>query len=136
MGYRREPKLYRLRFEDPSMEGFECLCRSVSIERFMALTGLAGGTDLARQAEGAMEMFGIFAEALVSWNLEDEDGEKVPATLEGVRAQDLDFMLPIIVAWQEAIAAVAPPLPSSSNGGATSLERSIPMAPLSPSLQS
>lgn len=41
-----------------------------------------------------------FAEALVSWNLEDwRTGEPVPPTLDGMLAQDAPFMLDVISAW-------------------------------------
>lgn len=41
-----------------------------------------------------------FAEALISWNLEDwRTGEPVPPTLDGMLSQDSPFMLEVISAW-------------------------------------
>ena len=145
MGYKRTPKLYQLTFEDHP--GLEVTMRALDIDGFTKLARLAGGlknVDL-RRAEGpelnaalaAMdEMFARFAKALREWNLEDDDGP-VPATAEGVRGQDLDFILEILTGWMDAIASVDTPLNGSSPSTPPSaLGLSGQMAPLSPSLVS
>ena len=88
-------------------------------------------------------MFTGFAEALVSWNLEepvlDAAGEEAdetrsePATLEGLYSQDMAFALQVIRAWMDAVASVPTPLGQRSADGSPSLEASLPMEVSSPS---
>lgn len=86
------------------------------------------------------ELFDLFADHLVGWNLEnrDQDGRvvAVPATREGVRSQDARFVDHLFALWVGRIGKVDDPLPQPSGDGRPSLEESIPMEPLSPSLAS
>lgn len=133
-GYRREPKQYHLTFEDPEMAGFECVIGTVSVEQFLRIGELASeAQDNATAA--SQELLHSFADALVSWNLEDSHGP-VPATYDGVVKQELDFILQIILAWQQALAGVSPPLSDASGSGETSPEASLRLASLSQSLAS
>jgi hypothetical protein len=72
------------------------------------------------------------AEALISWNL-TKGGVDVPATYEGLAAQQGFIFWAIFNAWVEAITGVSVPLDGGSTSGDSSLEASIPMEPLSPS---
>jgi hypothetical protein len=122
MGYQR--KVYRLVFDDPEMDGLEVRAKSVSL----------GAMRKAADSDDEFLMMELFAKALVSWNLED-DGEPVPATLEGLEDQDPEFVTAIITAWTGTISGVpdASPLGGGSDSGRRSLEASIPMETLSPS---
>lgn len=138
MGYRREAIQYKLVFDDPSMEGLEVTTKSVSSGRLlklMKLADLAGSAGKKRQftaddARAVESLFNGFASALVSWNLEDEKGEPVPPTLEGVQEQDFDFVLSIIMSWIEAVAGVSSDLGKDSSSGVSFPEGSLPMDPL------
>lgn len=143
--YQRKPKLYNLKFEDHP--GFEIAMKGISIDGFMELARMAGklsGTDLSQlsgeQLEEALKavdkLFTRFARALRSWNLDDEDGQPVEATREGVGSQDLDFILEITLGWMDAIASVDTPLPRPANSPGTSQESSLQLASLSQSLSS
>lgn len=136
MGYRRQPTVYRLVFKE--YEGLEVTARSVSVEELLKITGVASQMTSRPDDKQVGELFGFFASRLVSWNLEDEDGKPVPATLKGLMGEELGFMLNIIQAWVRAITGVSPPLPpgSSAGAGATKgpdtgprdpMETSIPM---------
>lgn len=132
MGYRPERKIYRLSFEDHP--GLEVRAKSVPLGEFLSISELAGvnGRDVTRQDTAKVaELFSGFAGALVDWNLEDDGGTPVPATLEGLYSQDFDFALEIIVGWMESIAGVPGPLDKPSSSGSPSLEASLPMEPLS-----
>jgi hypothetical protein len=136
VGYRAPVKAYRLKFADEDMAGLEVTARSLPIGEFLKLSDLAGlaQDDPAAMSKGATETFRVLAGALMSWNLEDEQGQPVPATYEGIVSQDLDFVMKIVNAWMSAMTDVAPPLPGGSSGGVPSaLEQSIPMAPPSDS---
>lgn len=128
MGYRRQPTVYRLVFEE--YEGLEVMARSVSIEELTKVLTLAQQMTSRPDDQQVNEMFGWFAKRLVSWNLEDEDGKPVPATFKGILGEELGFMLKIIQAWVRAITGVSAPLPNGSSGGPAArspLEESIPM---------
>ncbi len=62
----------------------------------MKMAPLAGKrTDqlTPEEMELVLGVFGGFSEHLVSWNLENDDDTPVPASFEGVRAQDTGFVM-------------------------------------------
>ncbi|MCF3101420.1 hypothetical protein IPZ58_07480 [Streptomyces roseoverticillatus] len=133
MGYKRNPKVYKLRFQDGDMAGLEVTLRSVSVGQVIELGGLGADTSNGETVEQMVE---LLAERIVEWNLEDENGAPVPPTLEALKNEDLDFVLAIINEWTSAAAGVSAPLETPSPSGETSLEASLPMEVLSPSLAS
>lgn len=135
-GYRPNRKVYKLRFEDEDMDGLVVRVRSTSVGSLLVVAGFItidpdnlGPQDLAK----LHELFAMLASALVEWNVEDDDGVPVPATLDGIKSQDADFVMVIVRAWFEAISGVPAPLGPPSSGGGPSLAPSIPMEPLSAS---
>lgn len=139
MGFRIKRKVFRLHFKDSDLEGLEVLARSLNTGQFLEMEqAKAERAEGGKRGKGGTErMLELFAEQLVSWNAEDEDGVPVPATMEGIRSQDLDLSLKIIDAWTDAIAGVGAPLPETSSAGQPSaLEASIPMVSTSESLAS
>lgn len=133
MGYRPKRKTWKLVFADEDMAGLEVAMRSVSVDSMIELAELqAAAAGGSLDGAGARKLFAGFAAALDSWNVEDEDGSPVPPTLDGVKAQDLDFVMAIVAAWFEAVTSVDPPSAAGSSSGGTLAEASLPMAPLSP----
>jgi len=132
MGFKRQTTVYDLHFEDPRFEGLEVQAKSLPTGKLMKLMRLStqiggkGVDDLA----SVDELFGGFAAALVSWNLEEEDGTPIPATLDAINDQDFDFVMAVIMAWMEAVAGVPSDLGKDSTSGDPSLEASLPMAPV------
>jgi hypothetical protein len=131
VGYQPKRTVYRLQFEDPEMEGLEVRARSVSTGQLLMISALQGKAELTE--EEIDTLIGAFAKALVSWNVEEEDGTPVPATAEGVKSQEIGFVQAIVWAWVDALTGVAAPLGPSSPGGEPFPEVSIPMEALSPS---
>lgn len=130
MGYRRPSKQYRLTFEDePELE---VLAKSVPIGDLLDIMAVADRMTTAPAKEDVEKLFGWFGDRLISWNLETEDGEPVPATKGGLLAQDFDFALRLVLAWVQAVSSVAAPLVTTSTGMTTSspdpVEATIPMA--------
>lgn len=120
-GFRKEPKHYRLTFEDPTYEGFEAICKSLSLEDMLSITQMASdiqGGDMSKVE--VSRQYELFADALLSWNLEDEVGNPVPTTYEALKAQDVDFVSDLLQAWMQAVMSVSRPLKSDSNSGETS----------------
>jgi len=132
VGFIRQRRVYRLNFaDDTELAGLEVRARSVPLGEFMSIVGLA---DTAEPGSEEMQrLFSGFVAQLVSWNLEAEDGQPVPADLEGLYSQDFEFAMQLVLAWIEAIASVPGPLGAASPSGETSPAPSLPMEPLSPS---
>lgn len=129
MGFRKQATLYKLKFEDPDMEGLVVVARSLPLKDFLEINRLGVfEDDPGKQAEQSELVFKKFAGALVEWNLETEEGEEVPATYDGIASQELSFILTIIRAWMEAIGNIPKPSQTGSNGSGTFPEQSIPMA--------
>lgn len=139
MGYKRPARVFKLTFEDPEMDGLVVRVRSVKLGK---LLGLVRAMDLDTEkltpdnTDLIDDVFKTFAEALVSWNLEDEKDQPVPTTVEGVYDQELDFVMAIVDAWVNALTGVSTPLAKSSTGGGNFLEASLPMEVLPSNLPS
>jgi len=129
MGFRREATHHKLMFEDEQYQGLEVIAKPLSLKDFLALTRMAAGEgdDPLKQAENSGVVFRKFADSLVAWNLEDEDGNPVPATYEGVESQDFSFVNVVVRAWMDTMAGVPKASKRVSNGGGTSQEALIPM---------
>lgn len=133
MGYKPKRKTYNLDFTGTDFEGLRVSIRGLNTGQYMDL--FAAKTEAETGGE-TNQLLTIMAGQLISWNVEDDDDMPVPATLDGIKTQDLDFNLAIVNAWTTAMAGVPAPLEPSSTGGGSSLVASIPMEPLSPSLAS
>jgi hypothetical protein len=138
-GFKRPGKVYKLVFTD-DLDGLEVKARSMSTGALLDMAPLLdlklSATPTAEEMEGIRDLLERFAEVLVSWNLEDDDDQPVPADIDGLLAQDLDFVMTIITAWADAVSGVPAPLPQTSPGGEPSLAASIPMDVSSQSLAS
>lgn len=138
MGYKVKPKGYRLHFEDPDMEGLVIVARGLKTGPYLEFqaareTRAAGGAAAQNATKLMLEMF---ANAIIEWNLDDDDDQPLPTTLDGLKTLDLDFAMEVINAWIASINGVSAPLPQTSTGGSTSVEASIPMDVPSASLAS
>jgi hypothetical protein len=131
VGYKRNPKVYRLRFQG-EYDGLEVMIRSLSMGQL--IKNRTGANEEGRNA--TEDLVELLAKQLISWNLEAEDGTPVPPTLDAIQAEDNDLIFAIINRWMEAVQGVPAPLPESSPSGEPSPVESIPMAPLSESLAS
>jgi hypothetical protein len=137
MGYVPKRTLYKLDFSQTEHAGLEVTTKSASMAALLDILGLADSVETAgvKNADrGQMEqLFGLFDEVLVSWNVETEDGEAVPATKAGLLSQDPEFVMTVIGAWAQAMAKAPPNLPGGSSSGSNPVEASIPMTPAAPS---
>lgn len=134
MGFRPEPRTYRLVFTDPALAGLEVTMRSMSFGEYRDMLRLAVADGLTAETMAEDDkMVALFASRIVSWNLEDDAGQPVPATLEGARLQERWVISEIVTAWHQALVQVPPPLQNGSGSGVTLPEASLPMEPLSAS---
>lgn len=120
-GHKHSKTTYELVFTEGDMAGLLIRVKSLSVGDLLKVSKMAaamGGSE-ANLSE-VSEIFRVFADCLVSWNLEDDIGE-VPSDYDGVIAQDLDFVMKIVTAWMEKVGGgVDPTSQGASNGGATS----------------
>jgi hypothetical protein len=149
VGYVRKQKVFRVEFTDEhSLAGLELLTRSLSIKEFaefglqiaaigevvdsasspedqlLAISQMSTGVDMVKKS---------FADALISWNMEEEDGSPTPPTADGVgRLDDMEF-LSMVGSWLEALGGVLAPVGKGSGSGETTPELSLPMDISSPS---
>ena len=119
MGYRR--KIYDLRWpEGHDLHGLEVSLTGLSVAtlaKVEALGGtLTGDAPVEAKLAAADELFEVMAGCLAGWNLEDHQGEPVPATHEGIAGQDVSLILGVLQGWMGAAASVDTPLPNGSNG--------------------
>jgi len=143
-GYKRSKKTYRLVWgpENPDMDGLVVEAKTVPVGTLILLASLVDKVvrTIGEDAQTVNDLLSGFAKALVSWNLEEDDEEEntvpVPATLEGVLAQEIDFMVTIIRAWINAHVGVPDELGKDLPSGEPFPEGSLPMEPLSADLTS
>lgn len=132
MGYRRKSKTYKLVFEG-EFEGLEVTAKGLSVRKLLDMGELLDVDVAAPDSEDVKqidELFSRFTDVLVSWNLEDENGEPIPTTKESLYEQDLSFVLAIIVNYITSVSGVSVDLGKESTSGEPSLEASMPMEQL------
>lgn len=135
MGYKRTKKVYNLQFADPDMEGLEVKTHAMPVGE---LLGMADVLDHMEKAtiEDVNQLLATFSEVLVSWNLENDDDQPIPANLDGLKGQDQEFVFSIVMSYVNAVSGVPAPLDGPSPSGDPSLAASIPMETSSASLAS
>ena len=110
-GFRLPEKTARINFEGTDYDGAEIqLLLSVTFAQFIALRESAQGDDQETMAR-------LFGETvLLDWNLEDADGNPIPANSDGMLAIPLELTNLVVQHWVEAVAGVpAPLLPKSGD---------------------
>jgi hypothetical protein len=136
MGFKVKPKTYTVRFEEGhEFHGVEARLSGMSYGEWEQVTGLDGGEGETNGADSVRR----FVDHLLSWNLEDENDQPLPTTIEAVKELDHDLVAALNNAWIQTLIGVHKddPLPASSPSGEPSPAVSaIPMEALSGSLAS
>jgi hypothetical protein len=127
MGFRPPRKIYTLDFTGTDYDGAHVRMRGTTLAEQIHVEDLRASDA----PDSGLELFEFLASLLVDWNIEDDNEQPVPATLDGVRAQDFGFTVAIMNALQTAVTGVSAPLEPSSADGEPSAVASIPMEPLS-----
>jgi hypothetical protein len=121
--FKYEKKTYTLRFATgDELDGLEVEVSSVPLGRFlriMKVSAAAGGQASAESLAAIEELFDGFADALIRWNLTDEDDNDVPTTAEALHGLPTDLVMRLIQEWMQAIAGVSPELGKGSDSGVT-----------------
>ena len=111
-GYRVPKRTARLIFEDTAYEGAEIVVRlDVPVALFMEIQDLIAD-------DKQFQVFQVFGESVLEeWNLEDDDGVRIPATGQGMIAIAIDLANVILRQWVDAAIKPPAPLGGRSNGG-------------------
>ena len=126
----RIPKREAVLIFEGDYEGAEVRCAlNLPLGQFLELQGLA----IQGSRQDIFEQFG--RTALLSWNLETEAGDAIPADSEGMKLIPAELGDLIVVEWIKAVSQPAAPLSARSANGATSEEESnLRLADVSKSL--
>lgn len=127
--FKREKREYRLRFEGTQLDGLVVLVKSVPVGTMLQMAEMAALVDgFTPEDIGTLGMmFEILADAIVEWNLVDDDDQPVAPDMAGVRSLDMDEAMLLIQKWMEYTVGVPGPLGQGSTAGAPSGVASIPM---------
>jgi hypothetical protein len=134
MGFVPPTTIYRLQFEG-DYAGLEVRMRASKLRMAFDAQDLLDLDPSSMDAEDvrrAKQIFEVIADHLVSWNVETEDGEQVPASIKGLLDQEMPMVGRIFAEWQKAMVDVPAPLSRPSSSGAPMESLSLPMEPLSP----
>lgn len=114
MGF--QAKSYRLKWpEGHELHGLEMSCRGMPIGALDKVGTMDGGTP-AEQAARFPELLALFADALKTWNYED-DGVPVATDYESLQAVDMRALMPIVMTWIREVTNIPDPLPEPSTSG-------------------
>lgn len=133
-----------LKFTDPDYDGFEVVMRRMSIDDTLVFNEYdlreweakvkAGEVPKAEIDQRMNEMWSRLADAIESWNLEDDGNpaNPIPVSVAAIRAEEPDFFWTIVRAWIMGMSMrVDDDTKAPSSDGKPSEELSIPMEPLS-----
>lgn len=101
MGYRPPEQTYKLVFADEDMAGFEVRLKSASSEKILELSELK--PDLSN-TQAIRELYEYFVTRVLSWNLEDDEGNPMPVSASSLYAQEPAWVFRVISAWLKASA--------------------------------
>lgn len=128
MGYKRKIKTFTLVFEGEEYEGLEINAKSLPMGAFL---DVSKRFQSEKQSEEDVEaILATFASSVTSWNLEDDDDKPIPASLDGLKVLDLEFVFAVIAAWLQGISGTTAELGKGSPSGDNSPEASMLMADL------
>ncbi|MFF7096419.1 hypothetical protein ACFY9A_29090 [Streptomyces rubradiris] len=137
MGYRKTVRKIEVSLKGHKVYGLDAeypvaYARGKNLNEYLHLVGFAETDD--GETNYLVKQLEAFGDALISWNLENEDGTPVPCTREGLFSIDNDLALSLAKEWIDCLGGKvdeASPLDSSSPSGEPSPVASIPMETLS-----
>lgn len=125
MGFRIQEKIYNLIFEN-ELAGLNIQATGLPVGAYLKLTS-AFKDDNDVNIEAIESAFETFASCILAWNLENDRGEAIPPTVQGLHALPLPVAMSIIGEWVNAIGGVSPELGKDSVSGATFPEGQLPV---------
>lgn len=125
-------RIYKLKFEDPTLEGLEVKVRSMSIGEALEFAELAEKMGDSKDVAQVRPVLEKLAEKIASWNVEDDEGNPVEITVENLFALEMVTVMAVIEAWMEVVGGLSDPLSKNSSGGKTHepVESPLAMVPM------
>ena len=143
MGFVRTNTIKLTWADESEFHGLEVRMRRPNVGQFLDLAPLIDGQfDMLDPADRQTlkDLFAEFGKILIDWNLEEEaeGGQRVPipCTVEEFLRQDPALVREVVQQWARSSSGAPGPLEQPSPDGDSSLEASLPMEVLSPSLAS
>lgn len=127
MGYRKVPRIYTLEF-DGDLEGLVVKAKAIKFGKVRRLLSIMG--DDTQETEAMQEIVTTLTEALLAWNMEDEQGVEIPLNEAGIDDLEYPEVIAITNKWLDAITGPSEELGKGSSSGETSLARSLTMEAL------
>ena len=155
MGFRPEPTVYKLTFDGTALDGLTVRASACSVSEYTEMIRISTtqqapvdtskintpedirkvSEEIQRRADELVKnndrMLELFANHLVSWDLEDMAGQPVPATRAGIDASERPLINQLIQAWQVALVSIPNPSSNDSSSGKISEEQSLGLGNLS-----
>jgi hypothetical protein len=123
----------------PGFDGIDIRCKRTPINILFAgmrilmefeSLKIDGIKDIERMESMVTRMAEFLVERTISWDVQTEDGDALPVSVESFRELGVDFLLAYLRTWAESATSVPESLGKESGTGVTSEEASIPMAAL------
>ena len=111
-GFRIPDKVALITFDGTDYEGAEVRAKLNVNFRYFSEIQATVAEDSTNGLKDA-EHFGDTA--LISWNLEDDDGNPIPANAEGMATIPVELVNLIVGNWAEAVSDIPDPLEGKSN---------------------
>jgi hypothetical protein len=123
--FKRKRKIYHLDFEGTEYDGLEVKVRGLTTGEYLEFATSSAPTD--EGSNETEETLRLLASHLVSWNLEDEEtGDPVPTTFEGIKTNDFQMNMSIVNAWTASMVSIPEATGKKSDSGGPVLVESIP----------
>lgn len=128
MARRKTPTIYDIPFTEGPNEGLNIRVKSIKFGKVRRLIALMDDDD--KDVEVMTEISVMLAEAIVSWDLQEEDGSPVEPSLEAI--DDLEFpeVMDIVNRWLDHITGPSGDLGKDSNSGGKFPGRALTMEAL------
>lgn len=138
MGYRKTTRHIEVTLKDHEVYGQDteypvAYARGKNLDEYFRLQGFTEGEEGDERSLIVCQME-EFADSLISWNLEEDDGTPIPCTRDALFTKvDNDLALSLATEWIERLGGKvdAPLQQSSPDGEPSPAPSAIPMAPLS-----
>lgn len=136
MGYRKTVRRVEVSLKGHSVYGLDAefpkaTVRGKTLDEYLRLMGYTEAEESDDRSR-VVRQLEEFADSLISWNLEAEDGTPLPCTREAFFRIDNDLALALATEWLNVLGGkVDTPLPQSSHDGEPSPVASIPTEVLS-----
>lgn len=108
-GFRIPKRTALIVFEEGhDYHGAEVRCSlDVPMRTLFAFRSMRGESAETISAEAIAESYKMFAEQiLVDWNVEDDDGNPVPCTIDAFLDMPMPFLTAVTAKWSEAVTGV------------------------------